>query len=214
MRILSTIKSCLRRERVSSVPPYLIVGLGNPGKKYARNRHNVGFRCVDGLAKTHRMTWRKRRLNASLSEGSIESCRVILAKPLTFMNDSGNAVGPLSRWYKIPPERILVIYDDLDLPVGKVRLRATGSSGGHKGIDSIIAELGTRDFSRLRVGIGRPNHGDPVDYVLSDFDQDQEAAIEVASELVERIVRCFLCEGVEKAMNAYNSNQPDPSDRT
>jgi len=130
------------------------------------------------------------------------------AKPLTFMNDSGKAVGPLSRWYKIAPERILIIYDDLDLPLGKVRVRPGGSSGGHHGIESLIAQLNTQDFVRVRVGIGRPEQGDPIDYVLNDFGQEQTPVIEKAYDLVEQIVLCFLREGVKVAMNTYNGLTP------
>jgi peptidyl-tRNA hydrolase, PTH1 family len=188
----------------SSSEFYLIVGLGNPGREYAGNRHNVGFQCVDRLADAHGMALRKNRFGASLEEGHIGARHVVLAKPLTFMNDSGKAVGPISKWYKIPPERILVIYDNLDLPLGKVRLRPNGSSGGHKGINSIIAALGTRDFGRLRVGIGRPTYGDPVDYVLGNFDREQSPVIQAAYDQVLRIVPCFLEEGMLKAMNTYN----------
>jgi len=187
-------------------PLYLIVGLGNPGKEYAGNRHNVGFQCIDRLARAHGLEFRRQRFRAVLAEGQIGGRRVLLAKPLTFMNESGKAVGPLSRWYKIPPERILVIHDDLDLPLGKIRLRPDGSSGGHKGINSLIAELGTRDFARLRIGIGRPEHGDPVDYVLSDFGRDQEPAIAAAYEMAERAILAFLQEGIERAMSQYNNN--------
>jgi peptidyl-tRNA hydrolase, PTH1 family len=183
---------------------YLIVGLGNPGREYAGNRHNVGFQCVDRLAEAHAIALRKSRFSASFGEGYIGARHVVLAKPMTFMNDSGKAVGPISKWYKVLPERILVIYDDLDLSLGKVRLRPNGSSGGHKGINSIIAALGTRDFNRLRVGIGRPTYGDPVDYVLGDFDREQTPVIQATYDQVLRIVPCFLEEGMLKAMNTYN----------
>jgi len=200
---LRKIAGWMHREPASA-PSYLIVGLGNPGKEYAGNRHNVGFQCLDHLARAHGIELRRQRFRAVLGDGHIGVQRVLLVKPLTFMNESGKAVAPVSRWYKIPPQRILVIHDDLDLPLGKVRLRPDGSSGGHKGIHSIIAELGTRDFARLRVGIGRPQHGDPVDYVLGDFGADQEPIIGAVCEMVERIVLCFLQEGIERAMNAHN----------
>lgn len=184
---------------------YLIVGLGNPGPQYAGNRHNVGFQCVDELAARHDMSWRRSaRFKSSLAEGHIGPHRVLLVKPLTFMNDSGTAVGPLARYYKVPPERILVIYDDLDLPLARLRLRPGGSSGGHNGINSLIAHLNTQDFPRLRIGIGRPVHGDPIDYVLGDFDRDQEPVIRAAREQVDEIVVTFLSEGMREAMNRYN----------
>jgi len=205
-KTLRTIRDWFRHEPSSSSPSYLIVGLGNPGERYARNRHNVGFRCVHYLARAHSIDMHKKRFKASWGEGQIGAQRVILAKPLTFMNESGQAVTPLSRWFKIPPERILVIHDDLDLPLGKVRLRPSGSSGGHKGLSSIIAELGTRDFSRLRIGIGRPEQGDPIDYVLGNFGRDQEQMIQATCELVARMVLCLVEEGIQKAMNTFNSN--------
>jgi PTH1 family peptidyl-tRNA hydrolase len=192
-----------------AAPTHLIVGLGNPGKEYARNRHNAGFQCLDRLAQAYGIELRRHRFKAAFGDGRIGDRRVILAKPLTFMNESGQAVAPLSRWHKIAPENILVIHDDLDLPLGKVRLRPNGSSGGHKGINSIIAELGTRDFARLRIGIGRPERGDPIDYVLGDFGRDQESIIAATYELVERVVLCFLQGGVAEAMNAFNNGGQD-----
>ena len=127
------------------------------------------------------------------------------------MNQSGKAVGPVAKRYKIAPEQILVIHDDLDLPLGRIRLRPRGGSGGHRGIKSIIAALGTQGFARLRVGIGRPTHGDPVDYVLSDFGRDQDAVIASVAELVVDVVRCYLREGLATAMNVHNGERPDLS---
>ena len=186
---------------------YLVVGLGNPGKKHSKNRHNVGFRCVDYLAETCSIELKQRkRFKASLGEGTINLHRVILAKPLTFMNSSGSAIAPLARWYKIPRNRILVIHDDLDLPLGKVRLKPGGGSGGHRGVSSIIETMGTSDFARLRIGIGRPTCEDAVDYVLANFGRDQEPVIKATCELVGRIVPFFLESGIEKAMNRYNGD--------
>ena len=194
-------------------PPYLVVGLGNPGKKYVKHRHNVGFRCVDHLAIVYGITMRRttcgrRRVRVSLGEGHVNSHQVILVKPLNFMNESGKAVALVSRRHDTPPERILVISDDLDLPLGRIRLRPGGSSGGHRGIASIISELGTQDFPRLRVGIGRPSHGDPVDYVLSEFNRDEEPVVRATCGLIERIVLCFLDEGIQSAMSTYNGLHP------
>ena len=196
--------------RAEAEPPasqsfYLIVGLGNPGPQYAANRHNVGFQCVDELAARHGLSWRRSaRFKCNLADGHIGRHRVLLVKPLTFMNDSGTAVGPLSHYYKVPPERILVVYDDLDLPLGRLRLRPGGSSGGHNGINSLIAHLNTQEFPRLRIGIGRPVYGDPIDYVLGDFDRDQDPVIRAAREQVDEIVNAFLSEGIREAMNRYN----------
>ena len=182
----------------------LVVGLGNPGRKYASNRHNVGFQCLDRLAQAWGFSFRKRKHKALLAEGEMAGLRVILAKPQTFMNLSGNAVGRLARFYRVSPENILVIYDDLDLPLGKIRLRPEGGSGGHKGMRSIIERLGTHGFPRLRVGIGRPAHSDPVDYVLSDFTPEQRITVEDAYESVVSAVELWVAEGIEAAMNRYN----------
>ncbi len=133
----------------------LVVGLGNPGSEYEHTRHNVGFRVVDKLASKLGWKWSERRNRAILASGSIGLEKVVLAKPITFMNLSGQAVGELVRWYKIQPEDVLVVYDELDLPVGKVRLRARGSAAGHNGLEDIIHHLHTNNFPRLRVGIGR-----------------------------------------------------------
>ena len=204
---LDQIERILHRDRSATVTAYLIVGLGNPGDKYDWNRHNIGFQAIDHLAGSSGIPLRKRRFRASYGEGSIGPHRVVLAKPLTFMNESGQAVAPLSRWYKIPPERILVMHDDLDLPLARIRLRPGGSSGGHKGLQSIIASLGTQEFPRLRIGIGRPTRGDPIDYVLNDFDRGQEPTIRATYPWIERILQCFLDQGIEVAMNEYNGRQ-------
>jgi PTH1 family peptidyl-tRNA hydrolase len=186
---------------------YLVVGLGNPGRQYAQNRHNVGFQSVDHLARVHSIDLKKTRFKALYGQGQIAGQRVMLAKPLTFMNESGQAVGALSRYYKAPVERIIVIYDDIDLALGKIRVRPGGSSGGHNGIKSLLQHVGQDSFVRIRIGIGRPAQGDPVDYVLNDFDRDQEPIIAHAYEWVDEIIRCILREGVQQAMNIYNGRQ-------
>jgi PTH1 family peptidyl-tRNA hydrolase len=182
----------------------LIVGLGNPGRKYAGNRHNVGFQCLDRLAEAWGLSFSNRKHKALLAHGEIVGLKTTLAKPQTFMNLSGEAVERLARFYDLPPEGLLVIYDDLDLPLGKIRLRPEGGSGGHRGMNSIIEHLGTGGFPRLRVGIGRPVHGDPVDYVLSDFAPDERLAIEDAYERAISAVEFWLAEGIVAAMNRYN----------
>ncbi|MHB1355594.1 MAG: aminoacyl-tRNA hydrolase [Anaerolineae bacterium] len=186
-------------------PNYLLVGLGNPGQRYALTRHNIGFRCIDLLAKRYGIDLTRKRFAAKLGEGNVGGKHVILAKPQTFMNDSGKAVQPISHWFKVAPENILVIYDDLDLPIGRLRLRPGGSSGGHRGIDSIIKDTGNQDFNRLRVGIGRPALGNPIDYVLNAFSPDEERVISEVINLVESIVDCYLSEGIAQAMNRYNN---------
>lgn len=183
---------------------YVICGLGNPGPRYMKNRHNVGFHCLDLLAEKWGLRFERVRFKAYLAMGTVEGRRVLLAKPLTFMNDSGESVAPLVRWHKVPPAQLLVIYDDLDLPLGKIRLRPGGSSGGHKGVASIIEKLGSADFPRLRIGIGRPERGDPVDYVLSDFTAEQRLVMEGAYTQAVAAVECFLREGIKEAMNRFN----------
>ncbi len=152
----------------------LIAGLGNPGPRYADTRHNIGFRAVEAVADVHGLSFTRTEHNARTAHGLIEGHRVILAQPQTWMNDSGRSIGPLVRFYKIEPEDILIIYDDLDIPLGTVRYRSEGSSGGHRGVQSTIQSLGTDALSRLRLGIGRPpGRMDPAAYVLQDFASDE-----------------------------------------
>ncbi|MCE5258827.1 MAG: aminoacyl-tRNA hydrolase [Chloroflexi bacterium] len=186
------------------LPYYLLVGLGNPGQRYRMTRHNIGFRCIDHLAERHQIAVTRKRFAALLGEGTIAGERVVLAKPQTFMNESGKAVQPIMRWWKIPPEHILVIYDDLDIPLGRLRLRADGSSGGHRGINSIIAETSSPAFNRLRIGIGRPI-GDAIDHVLNGFSAEEKTVLDKLFEQLDPIVDCFLREGLASAMNRYNS---------
>lgn len=184
---------------------FLIVGLGNPGPRYAAHRHNAGFHCVDLLAQVHKLSFDRLQHRARVAKGSIAGQRVVLAKPLTYMNLSGRAVGPLARWYKVPLERLMVIVDDLDLPLGSIRLRPGGGSGGHQGMRSIIEALGSGDFPRLRIGIGRPPAGlDPADYVLSDFTPDEFPVFRQAVELAVQAIECWLTEGLVAAMNRFN----------
>lgn len=197
----------LRRQMLDPeelVERFLIVGLGNPGRKYAHNRHNVGFQSVDHLARLYGIAVNKRRFQALSGEGAIIGKRVILSEPQTFMNDSGQAVAALMRWYKMPLDHLIVIYDDLDLELGQVRVRANGSSGGHNGIKSLVAMLKSENFARIRIGIGRPAVGDPVDYVLNDFAPDQEPVIVAAYQRVDEVVRAYLEQGIKEAMNLYN----------
>ena len=182
----------------------MIVGLGNPGERYEQTRHNVGFWCVDRLAEEWRADRERRRFRALVQEASMGAYRLVLVKPQTYMNDSGDAVGPAARWFKVPPDRLLVIHDDLDLPVGRVRFRQGGSSGGHRGVASIMEHLGSESFLRLRVGIGRPPSDEAVDYVLSRFSREEQAAVDRILDATLAMVRCVLEEGISEAMNRYN----------
>ncbi|HHE71065.1 MAG TPA: aminoacyl-tRNA hydrolase [Chloroflexi bacterium] len=179
-------------------PPRLIVGLGNPTPRHARNRHNIGFRVIEAIAASQGLELNSTERNARVAHGLIEGQRVILAQPQTWMNESGRAVGSLARFYRISPTDILVIYDDLDIPLGTVRYRASGSSGGHRGVQSIIQHLGTDAFPRLRIGIGRPpGRMDPAAYVLQNFSADEEI-------IVNEVVRL----AAETAL-AWLRNEPD-----
>ena len=189
----------------------LIVGLGNPGKTYAHNRHNVGFRCLNYFAKLHSIRFDRRQCRARIGTGEVRGEKLLLAKPRTFMNLSGESVPCLVHKHHIPLSDLLVIYDDLDLPLGKIRLRQNGGSGGHKGMNSIIYALGSEAFPRIRVGIGRPqaeeqsiNEEAIVDYVLSDFSPQEEAIIKPVITTVSEAIDYFLTQGVVAAMSKFN----------
>ena len=190
----------------------LIVGLGNPGKVYAHNRHNVGFHCLNYFAKRHSIRFERRQWRARIGIGEVAGAKLLVAKPHTFVNLSGKAVGCLASKYHISPSDLLVIYDDLDLPLGKIRLRQSGGSGGHKGMKSIISALGSEDFPRIRAGIGRPqaeglsniDEDVIVNYVLSDFSPQEEEVIKSAIVTVAEAIDCFLAQGIEAAMSKFN----------
>jgi len=189
----------------TEAPVKLIAGLGNPGREYARNRHNVGCQIIDLLARKHGLQFDQRRGKARLASGLIGEQRVVLVKPRTFMNESGQAVASVMRFYKAQPADLLVVYDDLDLPIGRIRLRPHGGTGGHKGMASIIRQLGSQGFPRLRVGIDRPpGKMDPVDYVLQDFSAKQEEVMVQARETAMAALECWLDSGIEAAMNQFN----------
>jgi len=186
----------------------LIVGLGNPGKAYARNRHNIGFQSLNYFARLHSIQFDRRQCRARAGTGEVRGEKLLLARPGTFVNLSGESVACLVRKHKID---LLVIYDDLDLPLGKIRLRQSGSSGGHKGMNSIIYALDSEDFPRIRVGIGRPQEGKQligedviVNHVLSDFSPEEEEIIKPAIAKVAEAIDCFLSEGIKAAMNKFN----------
>jgi len=168
----------------------LIVGLGNPGREYEKTRHNVGWWVLDRVAERLGVEISREKFNALYGELRLPEGKAVLLKPLTYMNRSGEAVGQFARFFKVEPQEILVIYDDLDLPLGTLRLRLKGSSGGHRGVESIIQALGTKDFPRLRVGIGRPERKEEVvNYVLSPFKGEE---LPLVKEAVERAAECVI----------------------
>ncbi len=184
---------------------FLIVGLGNPGAQYARTRHNMGFRAVETLAERHGLTFSKIEHKAQTASGTIAGQRVILAKPLTYMNLSGDSVAPLARFYKIEPDHILIIADDLDIPLGTIRIRQTGSSGGQNGIRHIIERMGTQAIPRIRVGIGRPpGRMDAAAYVLTPFKPDEEIEAAESIDRAAKAAETWLADGIETAMNRFN----------
>jgi peptidyl-tRNA hydrolase, PTH1 family len=187
----------------------LIAGLGNPGKEYSTNRHNIGFLCINHLAKTAHITLDKKQNQARVGTGRIAGNEVVLAKPQTYMNASGQSIKLLMQRYNIFLQDLIVIHDDLDLPLGKIRIRQGSSAGGHNGIKSTIACLGTQDFIRVRVGIGRPQteesvKEDIVDYVLGDFSSEDKTTVDDAIQRVSEAVICLITQGLTPAMNKFN----------
>ena len=190
--------------------PELIVGLGNPESKYDQTRHNIGFDAVNSLAKAWSLSWQdNKRFQGSIAEGlSPYGDKIRLLKPLTYMNRSGQAVRAVIDWYKIAPGSVLVIYDDMDLPVGRLRMRRAGSAGGHNGMKSIISHLGGQDFPRLRIGIGKSDgKKQTIGHVLGKFAPEEKKVIQEILAISVDAVEKSLKEGVEKAMNIYNSKK-------
>jgi PTH1 family peptidyl-tRNA hydrolase len=184
---------------------YLLVGLGNPGAQYRHNRHNVGFMLVDRLAERLGIKFTRLESKALVTKGEHQGRRIVLAKPHTFMNLSGQAVGALMRFYKVPLSNLLVAYDDVDLPLGTVRMRPGGGSAGQKGMASIIERLGTQEIPRLRLGVGRPpGRMDAADYVLQDFSTGEEELLQATLDRAAEAALVFVVEGLETAMNRYN----------
>ena len=187
---------------------WMLVGLGNPGSKYARSRHNTGFRAIDALCERQRCRCDRLRLRALTGFCELGGEKVLLVKPMTYMNLSGQAVRPLADYYKIPPEHILVIFDDVSLPVGKLRVRPDGSAGGHNGIKSLIAELGSQSFPRIKIGVGEKPHPDYdlADWVLSAFSPQEEKALAPTIERALLAAEAVIAEGTTQAMNRFNGN--------
>jgi len=190
--------------------PYLLIGLGNPGREYANTRHNFGFMAIDRLAVRLNARGMKVQSKAIVMDSKYEDHKLILAKPQTYMNLSGQSVQGLAHFYKIPNENLMILSDDLDLPFGTIRIRASGGPGGQRGLSSILEKLGTKDIPRMRLGIGRPpGRMDPADYVLQNFSRDDLKSL---SELLDRAADAaleFVVNGLTAAMNKFNGDARD-----
>lgn len=190
----------------SSPCEYLVVGLGNPGSQYEATRHNVGFRAVDALAKEAGVKIDRAKFQALTAQATVGGVRVLLMKPQTYMNLSGVAVKQAADFYKVPPERVLVLFDDIDLDVGRLRIRAKGSAGGHNGIKSIISSLGSQDFPRIKIGVGAKPHPDYdlADWVLSRFTLAEQKLLEPAIDHAAAAVPMIFTQGIERASSQFN----------
>lgn len=187
---------------------YVIVGLGNPGKEYADTKHNVGFRVIDKLADVYNIDVTKFKHRAFIGDGVISGKKVLLVKPQTYMNLSGESVREVMSFYKVPIENMIVVYDDTSLELGMIRLREKGSAGGHNGIKNIISHMGTDGFNRVKVGIGeKPSGWDLADYVLAKFSKDDEALIASGIDKASQAVGIFISLGMKDAMNKFNAKQ-------
>ena len=193
------------RNRAAGVE-WLVVGLGNPGDKYENTRHNVGFLTVDRIAETLNVPVQRLRHRALTNTGELGGAKVLLMKPITYMNLSGEAVGAAARFYRIPASHVLVISDDVSLPVGKLRIRTGGSAGGHNGLKSIIQHLNTDQFPRIKIGVGQKPHPDydMADWVLGQFAGEDAKTIAAAVERAAEAVECYIRSGPDKAMNCFN----------
>ncbi|MBE0697101.1 MAG: aminoacyl-tRNA hydrolase [Anaerolineaceae bacterium] len=191
----------------NQIYPFLVIGLGNPGREYRETRHNIGFIVIDRLCKAMGISLSRMQSKALVGMGSLEGCKLVVAKPQTFMNLSGQSVGGLVRFYKVPLAQVIVAHDDLDLPLGTIRLRPGGGSAGQKGMASIIQQLGTQEFARLRLGIGRPpGQMDPAAYVLQRFTAKEQDMLNLVLDRSEAAVRSFVREGLNTAMNLHNGS--------
>lgn len=184
----------------------MIVGLGNPGTKYEKTKHNVGFMVIDELAKKHQVTFKKNAFQALVGEYFENAEKILLVKPQTFMNESGKAVGPLMTYFNIYPEELVIVYDDLDLTLGKIRLRQKGSAGGHNGVRSVISHLNSQVFNRIKVGIARPKQNQTVvHHVLTNFDKDEQPVINQAMDKTVEALEYFIqTNDFMKTMNQFN----------
>ena len=189
---------------------WLIVGLGNPGKEYAGTKHNCGFRAIDIIADQLGCKIDKGKFQGLYGQATIQGTKVYLLKPQTYMNLSGRSVLPMSAYFQIPPQRIIVLFDDISLEPGRLRIRSDGSAGGHNGIKSIIAELGSQDFPRVKIGVGAKPHKDAnlADWVLSGFTTEEEKALSVSLKNAADAAICIVEKGVYEAANRFNGSHP------
>ncbi len=198
-----------RKKTYASVgtPEFIVVGLGNPGRKYTLTRHNSGFLCVDMLSEKLNFRVDKLKFKSLIADTTIGGHRCIVMKPQTYMNNSGEAIRECAAFYKIPPEKIIVIYDDISLDVGRLRIRRKGTDGGHNGIKSIIYHLNSDQFPRIKLGCGKKPHPDYdlIDWVVSEFKKDEQKALEPALENACKAIELLLDNQIDKAMNLYNS---------
>ena len=194
------------RFRTSQGVTWLVVFLGNPGTKYNGTRHNAGFMAADAMAKEFNIAINKLRFKALTATVTIGGEKVLLMKPQTYMNLSGEAVGQAAKFYKISPEHVIVVSDEVAMPIGKLRIRKSGSAGGHNGLKNIIQHLGTQDFPRIRMGVGAAPHPDydMADWVLSTFKNKDAEDMQALAERVSKAVQCYITEGPDRAMNKFN----------
>ncbi len=197
-------------------PMHLIVGLGNPGAEYAKTRHNAGFILVERLAEQWKSSWaNERKFVSHIAKAECNGGKVLLCEPQTFMNLSGEAVGALVKYYQLPLEKILIVVDDADLPLGEIRLRPGGGSGGHHGLESVTQHLGSREYARLRIGIGRKNEARQITgHVLGKFAAEENALLEKVLERAAGQMECWLSAGLQKAMSQFNGAVSPTNEKT
>lgn len=191
---------------------YCIVGLGNPERKYENTRHNIGFEVIDALAEKYSIAVREKGYKALFGKGVIEGQRVILVKPQTYMNLSGESLREVMHFYKLPPEQLIVIYDDIDLEAGALRIRKFGSAGTHNGMRSVVYQIQSDRFPRIRIGIGKSEKKDLVDFVIGGFTKEEVPALEEAVTKAACAVECILEDGIDRAMNQYNTKKKSLKD--
>lgn len=191
----------------------VIVGLGNPGNEYAKTRHNAGFMAIDRLATRHGLSGAKMKFHAGMLEGPVAGERCVLLQPMTFMNRSGLCVGEVMRFYKLEPDELMIVVDDVALPVGRIRLRKTGGAGGHNGLSDIERALGTTKYPRLRIGIDPPGRVPQSDYVLGRFSEAQLSALEPALDRACDAVEMWVREGIDAAMNQFNAAEKEETEK-